>query len=298
MGRKIIDDEFIGRLETLGLWLKTQMNGYFGGNHKAPTYGSTVEFADYREYTPGDDLRRIDWNLFSRFDKYFIRLFTDERQMHNQILIDGSASMDDGEGKGTYALKAAAALGYLSVQGMDRTSLKLIRGTSLVSVGQKITGKESFYSAVNELENLVFEGDADLGSAIKNSPDLGFDDGLTVIVSDFFTESDWKQAVDYLLYKKREVLLVQVLTPAEANPDYFGRMQLLDAESVDIDDRKNMRMRITKGEYKAYLQALSEYLSDMKQFCRSRNVGYVTVNTGNPIEKELLNQLYETEAIR
>ncbi len=298
MGRKIIDDEFIGRLETLGLWLKTQMNGYFGGNHKAPTYGSTVEFADYREYTPGDDLRRIDWNLFSRFDKYFIRLFTDERQMHNQILIDGSASMDDGEGKGTYALKAAAALGYLSVQGMDRTSLKLIRGTSLVSVGQKITGKESFYSAVNELENLVFEGGADLGSAIKNSPDLGFDDGLTVIVSDFFTESDWKQAVDYLLYKKREVLLVQVLTPGEANPDYFGRMQLLDAESVDIDDRKNMRMRITKGEYKAYLQALSEYLSDMKQFCRSRNVGYVTVNTGNPIEKELLNQLYETEAIR
>jgi len=97
---------------------------------------------------------------------------------------------------------------------------------------------------------------------------------------------------------EREVLLVQVLTPAEANPDYFGRLQLLDAESVDIDDRKNMRIRITKSEYKAYLQALSGYLEDMKQFCRSRNVGYVTVNTANPIEKELLNSLYETEAIR
>lgn len=298
MGRKIIDDDFISRLETLGLWLKNQMNGYFGGNHKATTYGSTVEFADYREYTPGDDLRRIDWNLFSRFDKYFIRLFTDERQMHNQILIDGSASMEDGEGKAEYALRAAAALGYLSVQGMDRTSIKLIRGNSLVNVGQKITGKESFYSTVNELEEMKFQGDADINAAIKNNQELGYDDGLTVIISDFFTESDWKQAVDYLLYKKREVLLVQVLTPAEANPDYFGRMQLLDAESVDIDDRKNMRMRITKSEYKAYLQALSEYLEDMKQFCRSRNVGYVTVNTANPIEKELLNQLYETEAIR
>ncbi len=298
MGRKIIDDDFIGRLETLGLWLKTQMNGYFGGNHKTNAYGSTVEFADYREYTPGDDLRRIDWNLFSRFDKYFIRLFTDERQMHNQILIDGSASMEDGEGKGDYALKAAAALGYLSVQGMDRTSLKLIKGSSLISVGQKITGKESFYSTVNELEHLVFEGDADIGAAVKNNREIGFDDGLTVIISDFFTESDWKKAVDYLLYKKREVLLVQVLTPAEANPDYFGRMQLLDAESIDIDDRKNLRMRITKSEYKAYLQALTEYLEDMKQFCRSRNVGYVTINTANPMEKELLNQLYETEAIR
>ena len=298
MGRNIIDDEFIGRLETLGLWLKTRMNGYFGGNHKAPTYGSTVEFADYREYTPGDDLRRIDWNLFSRFDKYFIRLFTDERQMHNQILIDSSASMDDKEGKASYALKTAAALGFLSVQGMDRTSIKLIQGNSLVPVGQKITGKESFYSTISELEGMEFAGEADIGSAIQNHQDLGHDDGLTVIISDFFTESDWKKAVDFLLYKKREVLLVQVLTPAERNPDYFGRMQLLDAEAADIDDRKNMRMRITKQEYKAYLQALSDYLEDMQQFCRSRNVGYITVNTGNPIEKELLVQLYEKEAIR
>lgn len=298
MKRNIIDDEFIGRLETLGLWLKNQMTGYFGGNHKTTAYGSTVEFADYREYTPGDDLRRIDWNLFSRFDKYYIRLFTDERQMHNQILIDSSASMDDGEGKAEYALKTAAALGYLSVQGMDRTSIKLIRGKVLQTVGQRMTGKESFYGTVSELENLNFAGDADICAAIKNSQELGHDDGLTVIISDLFTESDWKQAVDYLLYKKREVLLVQVLTPAEANPDYFGRMHLLDAEAVDADDRKNMRMRITKSEYQAYLQALSDYLEDVEQFCRSRNVGYVRVNTANPIEKELLNKLYETEAIR
>ena len=298
MKRTIIDDDFIGRLETLGLWLKNQMTGYFGGNHKTNAYGSTVEFADYREYTPGDDLRRIDWNMYGRFDKYFIRLFTDERQMHNQILIDGSASMDDGGGKADYALKVAAALGYLSVQGMDRTSIKLIKDSALGNVGQKITGKESFYSAVSELEEVGFAGGADISAAIKNNPEIGFDDGFTVIISDFFMESDWKQAVDYLLYKKREVLLIQVVTPEEMDPDYFGRMQLVDAEAIELEDAKNIRMRITKNEYKAYLQALSEYLDDMKQFCRSRNVGYVTVNTANPVEKELLNQLYETEAIR
>ncbi len=298
MKRTIIDDDFIGRLETLGLWLKNQMTGYFGGNHKTNAYGSTVEFADYREYTPEDDLRRIDWNMYGRFDKYFIRLFTDERQMHNQILIDGSASMDDGGGKADYALKVAAALGYLSVQGMDRTSIKLIKDSALVNVGQKITGKESFYSAVSELEEVGFAGGADISAAIKSNPEIGFDDGFTVIISDFFTESDWKQAVDYLLYKKREVLLIQVVTPEEMDPDYFGRMQLVDAEAIELEDAKNIRMRITKNEYKAYLQALSEYLDDMKQFCRSRNVGYVTVNTANPVEKELLNQLYETEAIR
>lgn len=298
MKRTIIDDDFIGRLETLGLWLKNQMTGYFGGNHKTNAYGSTVEFADYREYAPGDDLRRIDWNMYGRFDKYFIRLFTDERQMHNQILIDGSASMEDGAGKADYALKVAAALGYLSVQGMDRTSIKLIQDSSLRNVGQKITGKESFYGTVSDLEEVRFEGGADISAAIKNNPEIGFDDGFTVIISDFFTESDWKQAVDYLLYKKREVLLIQVVTPEEMDPDYFGRMQLVDAEAIEPEDAKNIRMRITKNEYNAYLQALNEYLEDMKQFCRSRNVGYVTVNTANPVEKELLNQLYETEAIR
>lgn len=298
MKRNIIDDEFISRLETLELWLKTQMKGYFGGNHKAPSYGSTVEFADYREYTPGDDLRRIDWNLFSRFDKYFIRLFTDERQMHNQILIDSSASMDDGEGKAEYALKTAAALGYLSVKGMDRTSIKLIQKDALINVGQKITGKETFYSTISELEELRFFGEAEIGTAIMNNQELGRDDGMTILISDFFTESDWKKAVDYLLYKKREVLLIQVLTPAEVTPDYYGRLQLVDAESIETDDRKNMRMRITKTEYQAYVHALSDYLEDMEQFCRSRKVGYIRVNTANPIEKELLNHLYETETIR
>lgn len=298
MKRKILDDEFIGRLETLGLWLKHQMTGYFGGNHKTNAYGSTVEFADYREYTPGDDLRRIDWNLFSRFDRYFIRLFTDERQMHNQILIDSSASMEDGKGKAEYALKVAAAIGYLSVQGMDRTSIKLIRGNLLVNAGQRMTGKESFYGTISELEHMEFGGEADINAAIINSQEIGHDDGLTVIISDFFTESDWKKAVDYLLYKEREVLLIQVLAPEEIKPDYFGRMQLLDAEAVGVDDRKNLRMRITKSEYQAYVQALSDYLTDMEQFCRSRNVGYVRVNTANPIEKELLNKLFETEAIR
>ncbi|MBP3609374.1 MAG: DUF58 domain-containing protein [Lachnospiraceae bacterium] len=298
MGRKVIDDEFISRMETLALEIKTQMSGYFGGNHKAQTYGSTVEFADFREYTPGDDIRRVDWNLFGRFDRYFIRRFVDERQMHNQILLDCSASMEGNGEKGQYALQTAAALGYLSVQGMDRTSMRLIQGDSLVPVGTTISGKESFYHVVKELEKVRFEGEADLLTAVQNSQETGYDDGLTMLISDFFTESDWKQTVDYLLYKKREVMLVQVLTPEEQNPAYSGRIHLLDAEAVTMEDERNMKLRITKHAYKAYRQALADYLADMRQFCRSRNVAYVTVTTANPIEQELLNRLYETEAVR
>ena len=93
MNGSILNDAFFSRLETLALELRANLGGFFGGKHLVRTYGQTVEFADYREYMLGDDIRRIDWNLYSRFEKFFLKLFTDERQMHTQLFIDCSASM-------------------------------------------------------------------------------------------------------------------------------------------------------------------------------------------------------------
>ena len=93
MAVSYLNDAFFSRLETLALNLRTDLSGYFGGKHLVRTYGQTVEFSDFREYMLGDDIRRIDWNLYSRFEKYFIKLFTDERQMHVRIFLDCSASM-------------------------------------------------------------------------------------------------------------------------------------------------------------------------------------------------------------
>ena len=124
-----LNDAFFSRLETLALELRPNLAGFFGGKHKVSTYGQTVEFADYREYQLGDDIRRIDWNLYSRFEKYFLKLFTDERQMHTQVFIDCSASMGkDNPEKANYAVAIAAALGYLSVHNMDKVSFKLVKG--------------------------------------------------------------------------------------------------------------------------------------------------------------------------
>ena len=118
-----LNDDFFSRLETLALNLRTDLSGFFGGKHLVKTYGQTVEFADYREYMLGDDIRRIDWNLYSRFEKYFLKLFTDERQMHVQIFLDCSASMGKvNPNKAAYAIGTAAALGFLSVHNMDKTS--------------------------------------------------------------------------------------------------------------------------------------------------------------------------------
>ena len=289
-----LNDDFFGRLETLALNLHSDLSGYFGGKHLVRTYGQTVEFADYREYMLGDDIRRIDWNLYSRFEKYFIKLFTDERQMHVQIYLDCSASMGkNNPTKAAYSVGVAAALGFLAVHNMDKLSFNLIKGSASDNPYGTIVGKNSFFKTIRELEELRFEGECDLGEAVASAQGGSTGDGLAVIISDFFTESDWKKAVDYLVYKKRQVLLIQVLTPDEIDPVYEGRVNLIDSESVDVADSKNMKMRITRGMLAAYADALADYKKEIKSFCASRGADFVSVSTAEPIEKALFGELFK-----
>ena len=288
----VLNDEFFSRLETLSLELRANLAGFFGGKHLVRTYGQTVEFADYREYELGDDIRRIDWNLYSRFEKFFLKLFTDERQMHTQIFLDCSASMGkDNDPKASYAIGVAAALGYLSVHNMDKVSYKMIKGEKAEDPYGTIVGKRSFFKAISDLETLTFDGEADLTSAVINCPNPGNNDGLTVIISDFFTENDWKKAVDYLCYKKRQVLLVQIMTPEEIDPLYQGRVNLIDSGAADISDVKNMKIKITRTSQLAYEEARKDFVEDIRQFCSSRNAEFVSISTDQPIEKVLFKEL-------
>ena len=158
-----LNDGFFSRLETMTLNLNTSLSGYFGGKHLVNTYGQTVEFADFREYQLGDDIRRIDWNLFSRFEKYFLKLFTDERQMQVQIFLDCSASMGkDNVQKGAYAVATAAALGFLAVHNMDKLSFQIMQGSKAENPFGNIVGKTAFFRAVGELENIQFGGEVDI----------------------------------------------------------------------------------------------------------------------------------------
>ena len=256
-------------METTALNLRADLAGFFGGKHLVKTYGQTVEFADYREYMLGDDIRRIDWNLYSRFEKYFLKLFTDERQMHTRIFLDCSASMGkDNPEKAAYATGFAAALGFLSVHNMDRLSIRLIKGDRAINPFGTIVGKNSFYRAVGELENITFDGDVDLEKAIVGCDDQGQNDGLTVVISDFFTDSNWRKAVDYT-----------------------GRVTLIDSESEDIADERNMRINVTRGMQNAYEQALYDYIAEIRAFCVTRDVGVATIKCNEPIEHAVFGQL-------
>lgn len=291
MAVSYLNDDFFSRLETLALNLRADLAGFFGGKHFVKTYGQTVEFADYREYVLGDDLRRIDWNLFSRFEKFFIKLFTDERQMHIQIMLDCSASMGRvNPQKSAYSVGVAAALGFLAVHNTDKLSFNLIKGGAAQNPYGTIVGKNSFFRAIRGLENIEFNGESDLAAAVVNSQ-TGANDGLTVIISDFFTESDWKKAIDYLCFKKRQVLLVQVLTPEEVEPTYDGRVHMIDAEAETDMDERNMKLRITRSMQNAYAQALSDYQDELRSFCHSRGAEFISVVTDRPIENVLFEEL-------
>ena len=288
-----LNDSFFSRLEALALELRADLAGFFGGKHLVKTYGQTVEFADYREYMLGDDIRRIDWNLYSRFEKFFLKLFTDERQMHTQIFIDCSASMGrDIPEKANYTLGVAAALGYLSIHNMDKVSFKLMQGAKSEDPFGTIVGKKAFFNAISAIEDReLFNDDTDIEKAVVSCPNLGSNDGRTIIISDFFTESDWKKAVDYLCYKKKQVLLIQVLTLDETDPSYSGRINLIDSEASGAVDDKNLKLRINRAHQLAYNKALRAHHEDIRAFCASRDVAFLSVRCDQPIEKVLFKEL-------
>lgn len=299
MKRRILDGDFLDRLDAAALLLKNPMTGYFGGSRKAKSYGSTVEFADFREYFPGDDIRRIDWNVYARFEKYFIKLFTDERQMHNHIMIDCSASMACGKPeKAAAALRIAAAFGYLSVTAMDRVSFKMLKGEKAEDLGFTVYNKDSFYRGAQILENTEFEGETNLEKSVTTIESPGYDDGLTIIISDFLTDSNWKKMIDFLVYNRREVLVIQVLSPDELYPDFDGRVHMVDSESFGFEDPKNMRVRMTRKLVEAYQKAFDEYEQELIDFCASRGATFFTVSSDEPIEKVIFGKGYETEIIK
>ena len=296
--KNFLNDEFFDRLEVLSLNFKSSLMGMFGGKHKIKSYGQTIEFADFREYNLGDDIRKIDWNLFARFGKYFIKLFTDERRMHIRIFLDCSRSMGAVREKAEYAISVAAAFGYLAVRNMDKVSFYLINEDKCENPFGYLVGKNAYFSVIENLAQIKFDGDAKISDAILSMSSIGGNDGISVIISDFFTDNDWQKAVNYLTFKNHQVLLVQTLLPDEIRPSFSGRSELIDSETEHLVDGRHLRLRISRQMISAYSQAMDEYLEEIKAFTRKLGIDFLTVSTGVPIEDMLFKRLLDIGLFR
>lgn len=287
MSKLAITDEFLKEVELLELLVKNNVAGMFGGNHKSKSFGSSCEFADFREYMPGDDISKIDWNAFARFDKLYTKQYLDERRLHTIIYIDASRSMDFGKAhKADQALKLAAILAYLSIIAMDKVSIYAVRGTSVEEVIANMSGKESYLNSIGRLNDIEFDGDSSLSEAILPTK-VGYGNGMSVVISDFLTDNDYEHAIDHMISKKRDVLCVQVLSIDELHPKLRGKMHLFDSEDLNKYYRKN----INKDIINAYKMAL-EYVQDrIKGFCVARGADYLLVSDEDSVGKIFFEML-------
>jgi len=297
MSERILDGAFLDALETLDLNVRQMKSGNYSGARRSRAYGSSPEFADYRDYVPGDDLRRIDWNAAGRFDKYLIKRFMDEKQGRNCIYLDTSASMGFSDQKGFTALRLAAALGYLSVSNMDSVSFRLLSGRLCRELCGRVSGRDAFFQAGNKLEEVAFSGETDLGASIRSDANPGTDDGVTYIISDLLTESDWRGAVDALLSRRREVALIQVLSPEELNPAISGRHTLTDAEESS-GRAARITLDVDRDALRAYQETVKKFLEEIRAFCASRGVPYLMINSSERVEDVLQTRGCMEELIR
>ncbi len=271
MAKFEINEELLGQIESLQMLLHNNVAGMFGGNHKSRTYGSSCEFADYRDYLDGDDTTKIDWNAYARFDKLYLKLFLDERQMHTRIYIDASRSMEYGDAKkAEQALRMAALIAYLSVCEMDKVSIYVIRDRAVHEIVRGMVGKESYLSSINALEQIVFDGDSYISEALVPE-NVGYGDGLSVIISDFLTDNDYEAAIDHLIGKRRDVFCLQILSQEELTPQSRGKVHFFDSENADRYYRKNIDREIAK----AYRAALEYATGRLKTYCEARGAHYL-----------------------
>lgn len=285
----VINEELLQQIELLQTLIKNNVAGLFGGNHQSKSFGSSCEFADYRDYMPGDDITKIDWNAYARFEKLYLKLYLDERQLHTRIYIDASRSMGYGKGKkDEQAIRLAAALAYLSICEMDKVSIYAIRENGVEEIISNMLGKDTYISSIGRLNELSFDGDSYITDALLPSA-VGYGDGLSVIISDFLTDNNYEDAIDHLTSKKRDIFCIQVLSREELNPKVRGKMHFFDSENTSKFYRKNINREIAQ----AYKRALEYATGRIADLCAARGASYMLVSA-----EDSLNDIFFDKFVR
>lgn len=294
MRELVINEAFLQRVEALQTVLKNNIAGMFGGNHKSKTFGSSCEFVDHRNYSAGDDITKIDWNVYARTEQLFTKLYLDERRLHTRIYIDVSRSMEYGSGrKARLALEIASTLAYISVCELDKVSIYAVSESEVTEIISSVSGRERYFEEIGKLNDVTFLGDCFLSDGILPTK-VGYGDGLSVVISDFLTDNDYEKAIDYLADKKRDLLCVQILSAEEINPKVRGKNIFYDSE----DERKSYRKNINRDIVNAYRQAVKYVIERLQNYCLARGAQYMLAQDDASVEKIFFEQLTMAEVLK
>lgn len=288
------DTAFLRRLQRLTIAARRPVRGPFGGPRRSAQRGASVEFADFRDYAPGDDLRRVDWSAYARLDRLFLRLYHAERMTTLTLILDHSPSMSFGDpSKRLMAARLAAIFSYISLGNVDRVAI-LGLGSRLDHHFQAKGGKASIPEVWRHIRATMgtAAGGTDFGElrrfgAFQRAP------GLTIVISDFLSDSDWKGGLRALLAAEQEVSLVQVLAPDEIEPDIRGDWALTDVETSEV-----VETSVAARLLRRYEEELAAHTADLRRHASQTGMTFVQMRTDAPITETVLRDLYRAGLLR
>ncbi|MFO0812869.1 MAG: DUF58 domain-containing protein [Gemmatales bacterium] len=289
----LLTPDFLTKLEQLELVARRLLMGRFKGDRLSKRKGTSVEFADHRHYVVGDDFRFLDWSLFARLDKLFIRLYQEEEDLQLNVLVDVSKSMDFGNpSKLLHAKQIAAALAYIGLVNMDRVNLGGL-GNSYQAGPRTLRGKKTMPRVLEFLDDLQPTEAGNLTQAIKSFCIQAGSRGIVVLLSDFLDKGGFEEPLRMLLARRMEVYAIQVLAPEEIDPTVQGDLKLLDIEDDDLAE-----ITVTPALIKRYKKNLAAYQSALSNFSRQRGIQFLTSATTEPFDKLVLSQLRQRGLVR
>ena len=315
MPNTLFDADTLRKLDRMALVATRVRVGVMKGERRSTRRGTSIEFADYREYSRGDDLRRIDWNVFARLDRPFIKLLEEEEDLAVHILIDASGSMNwpndetvqdhdarDMQDKFTFARRIAAGLGHIALGTGDRLTVSVLSGN--LDGGEKnranidLTwgphrGRAFSIDLLRFLEPLTASGVSDLNLTLRNYAARSTRAGLCIVISDLLTPGAALDGLGALVARGYELALIHVLSPDEVNPSLIGDLRLVDSETSQGRD-----VTVDAGLRTAYMRRLVAWRAEIGDFCSKRGIHYATVETGGNWESLILYELRRLGVVR
>ena len=285
----LFTESTLRKLDRLALVAANVRAGQIKGERRSTKRGTSIEFADYRDYTRGDDLRRVDWNVYARLERPFIKLLEEEEDLAVHILLDTSRSMNFGEAdqnKFVYSQRLAAALGYIALAAGDRLTLVTLSGSQPGAQFGPARGRGHALRLLSFLEALEPAGATHLDAALKHYTLGAKRAGLLMLISDMFSPAGYQAGLAQLQGRGHEVAVLHVLAPDELDPPLAGDLRLIDVETGTPQD-----VTLDGGLRQLYRQRVSAWRDEIAAHCAKRGLHYVPVTTSTEWDKLILQQL-------
>ncbi len=291
----MFDSEFLKKLEYLSLVTRKTFAGHSMAGHRNSKLGGGVEFADYRNYVYGDDLRHLDWNVYARLGSSLIKRFQEEGDMRVYCCLDVSGSMgpDSSSAKISYARQVTAALAYISLSRFDTVSVVSF-AKRFESQYPPVRGKQHFLSLMKYIDALdIIEGETDFDTFVDDLLHRNMTPGLILLVSDCFDHKGLEHSLDRLLHSKFEPVVLQVYEPNEADPALRG-----DYHFTDMESGRSKKITVNESVRKRYKRCFQQFVNSIQQHCQKRGCSSYAVSTDIPFDRFILEMARDMASVR